>query len=86
MAWTHSGWASQATVALRLSELRLFMAEVLDKIGNEKGADSYSIGSSSLQQLYDTLVKQEAKLSASAGAATNGGFSVARLVRGRDAR
>lgn len=85
-AWTYSAWRSQSTTAAQLSMLRLHMAEVADKISNERGADSFNVGSQSVTEYYKALVSDEKRLSSSAGAARNGGFSVARLVRGRDAR
>ena len=87
MAWTYSNWATQSTVALRLAVLNQHIQEVSDAISNERAAEGFSEGSSSLQQMLDVLMKERIRLEGMPGAAgSNGGLSVAKLTRHRDVR
>lgn len=62
MAWTYADWKSQATLSLRLSRLRLHMAEVAQRIGNELGADGKNRGSFAVRLYYQDLQGEEKEL------------------------
>lgn len=81
MAWTYADWPSQSTVALRLTRLRLHMAEVANKIGNEQSGDGYSKGSGSLSQYYQGLVNQAQRMESMPGSSGGGAVSNLRIVR-----
>jgi hypothetical protein len=81
MSWTYADGPSQSTVPLRLTRLRLHMAEVANQIGNERSGDGYSKGSGSLAQYYQGLVNQAQRLESMPGASGGGAVSNLRIVR-----
>lgn len=81
--WTYSDWTSQSTVAAQLTRLRLHITEVSNKVGNERAADGYSVGSGSLSQYLTLLMAQQDRLEAKPGADGKTNVSNIRLNRRR---
>jgi hypothetical protein len=81
MAWTYADWPSQSTPALRLTRLRLHMAEVANEIGKERSGDGYSRGSGSVTQYYAGLQSQLTRLESMPGSNGGGAVSNLRIVR-----
>lgn len=80
MAWSYADWRSQATAALRLARLNLHMAEVAQKIGNERGGDGYSVGSGSLAAYLRQLEDRQAELEKRVERTANGGAIQVRMI------
>lgn len=81
MAWTYSDWPTKTTAALQLSQLNLHIQEVSDKIGNERAADGYSQGSSSLATYLSGLMTQRDRLLQTPGVSGTGCSSNIRVTR-----
>ena len=67
MAWTHSGYRSEATDFARLTKARLFAQEVSDAITADVAADGKSRANSPLNSLLNTVEAYIDKLESSVG-------------------
>jgi hypothetical protein len=67
MAWTYSGFRSEATDAARLTMARLFAQEISDKITADVSADGKSRASSPLNSLLASTEAYIDKLESSVG-------------------
>jgi hypothetical protein len=81
MAWTYSDWPTKSTSALQLSQLNLHIQEVADKISNERSADGYSQGSSSLTTYLTGLMSSRERLLQTPGVSGTGCSSNIRVTR-----
>jgi hypothetical protein len=86
MAYTYADWDTQATLALKLSRLRLHMQEVAQLIGQELGADGKNRGSFAVRQYYELLMreKQELEKRVERTTASDGASGMFSQVRLRD--
>lgn len=82
MAWSYSDWPTLSTTALKLARLNLHIAEVADRIGNERTAGEYSTGSGTLGGYMTTLLAQQARLEAKPGTSCTSNLRVVRRGRG----
>lgn len=84
MAWTSTDWISESTDALRLTALRLHIAEVSAAIENRAdavGKDGASLTRPQILQYLDTLLRERDRLEGKASRATAGGRTHVRFIR-----